>query len=435
MALNYIVPQYMKHFECIGSDCEYTCCSGWSITVNQAKYKTIKKLMDSSKAQREKFRASFQRIRKPLSSENDYAMLALTDERRCSQLNEDNLCNLYCDFGEATLPYTCATYPRTINYMVGERVELSASLSCPEAARLCLFKDDAMSLTNSDDSILPSKKISPFRTLHPEQHTQYSRYLDSVRSFIIEQLGNTSYPLRTRLFMVTYFCEHTKERYHYNSHEDPTNALAELIDQLSASSMQDALHDQFSQLEIPQQIGLLLVSIISIHPAEGHQNDDYRNLLTRITQHHLPETADTLVLDQEEQQQQLWQIYGQRKAVLEQHFTDTLDLAFTNYCANYWFKEWYTSEKDLTVHQRKLLIRVALLRFLIYCHPSLDTIVHKNEAPSTEEQQQLEKVIIEVVTMTSRALDHNRSSIQNIEDRLNEFNMNSLAHIMLLIDV
>ena len=34
-----ISPQYLGNFTCIGSDCEDTCCSGWTVSVNKSAFK------------------------------------------------------------------------------------------------------------------------------------------------------------------------------------------------------------------------------------------------------------------------------------------------------------------------------------------------------------------------------------------------------------
>ncbi len=30
-----LIPEYMKEFQCIGSECEDTCCAGWRVSVDK----------------------------------------------------------------------------------------------------------------------------------------------------------------------------------------------------------------------------------------------------------------------------------------------------------------------------------------------------------------------------------------------------------------
>ena len=57
--------------------------------------------------------------------------------RRCTFLNEENLCDLYKALGPDALCETCRMYPRHVEEYEGLR-ELSLSLSCPEAAKIIL---------------------------------------------------------------------------------------------------------------------------------------------------------------------------------------------------------------------------------------------------------------------------------------------------------
>ena len=45
--LKALVPQYLKDFTCIGSNCEETCCKNWKITVDKETYKKYKRLKNT----------------------------------------------------------------------------------------------------------------------------------------------------------------------------------------------------------------------------------------------------------------------------------------------------------------------------------------------------------------------------------------------------
>jgi lysine-N-methylase len=46
-ARKFIVPGYMKYFNCIGSACEDSCCIGWNVDIDQQTYLKYKKIRDA----------------------------------------------------------------------------------------------------------------------------------------------------------------------------------------------------------------------------------------------------------------------------------------------------------------------------------------------------------------------------------------------------
>lgn len=125
----YTVPDYYKEFRCIADKCEDTCCAGWQIVIDKkslARYWQVKG--DFRKRMRRSVRWSDGTFRR-------------VEDRRCTFLNEDNLCDLYCALGEGSLCRTCRLYPRHIEEFEGVR-EISLSLSCPEVARILLGKKE-----------------------------------------------------------------------------------------------------------------------------------------------------------------------------------------------------------------------------------------------------------------------------------------------------
>ena len=67
-----------------------------------------------------------------------------------------------------------------------------------------------------------------------------------------------------------------------------------------------------------------------------------------------------------------------------------LDQIFENYCKQFWVREWYVDSVDLYTQLQQLLVRVAVLRFLLVSHPSED----------------LEKAAVEVVYSMTRGVEH-----------------------------
>ncbi|MDR8525909.1 flagellin lysine-N-methylase [Shewanella fidelis] len=131
-------PQFVTQFSCIGGDCEDSCCYGWNIHIDKQSYK-------KTLAHNELKEIAKTALKKVKKSDGVWATAVLNDNGACGFLDTNNLCQIHAKAGESLLSDTCKTYPRMAHMRGGDRYE-SLSLSCPEAARNILFRDDAFSL-------------------------------------------------------------------------------------------------------------------------------------------------------------------------------------------------------------------------------------------------------------------------------------------------
>ena len=193
-------PRYVSGFRCTGADCEDTCCYGWRVSIDEETYEKYQHCPDSD------LRSSLNKlitIDTSSRGKNDYASLNLS-KSGCAFLSE-RLCSIQTKLGESYLPKTCATYPRVLN-LVGDVLETTLDLSCPEAARLALSSRSAMdllkvpadcSIERLEGMILPEKDGAVLS--HPA--------FTEIRAFVISLLQNRAYPLWQRLQILGYFCE------------------------------------------------------------------------------------------------------------------------------------------------------------------------------------------------------------------------------------
>lgn len=137
--MHYRKPQYYKNFQCIAGRCPDTCCAGWQIVIDEEsleKYSNIKSDFGT----------------RLLNSIDWYQGTFEQYNRRCSFLNEKNLCDIYQELGPEALCQTCRQYPRHVEEFEDLR-EYSLSLSCPEAARIMLSAKEKTEFEETEDLV------------------------------------------------------------------------------------------------------------------------------------------------------------------------------------------------------------------------------------------------------------------------------------------
>lgn len=198
--IDLVHPAYADSFRCIGSDCEDTCCKGWTIRLDQATIEKHRRLPASS------LLYSLCDATGSLNPEcTDHfkpatlVQIRMTDAQMCPLLSEDRLCRVQTEYGEEYLPSTCATYPRIVNWNGDEREE-ALTLSCPEAARMVLL--DPTLFTAKPHRIMQPLGKSP----EDGSAGSLQSWFGSIREFVLVLIRNRAYPLWQRLFLLGIFC-------------------------------------------------------------------------------------------------------------------------------------------------------------------------------------------------------------------------------------
>lgn len=183
MKSTVIMPSYMQDFRCIASECEETCCAGWYIAIDEATYKKYKKV---------KVPAMKKRLEKELVVKKGQvggacAAKIKLKNNRCAFLAQDNLCDIYTQLGESYLSETCQMYPRNTN-QIGDRIELSLALSCPEAARQILLGQEPIGFSVGEVDKTPI--VGAHLKINIKEPKHFEDFLLPIRKVILEVLQN-----------------------------------------------------------------------------------------------------------------------------------------------------------------------------------------------------------------------------------------------------
>lgn len=178
------IPDYFDDFHCLAGSCPDTCCGQWEIVVDpeaKARYLSVDGELGN-------------RIRAALTTVDGEDCMVL-ENGRCPLLTEDGLCPIVQQLGEEFLSTTCHTHPR-FTEIYGGLQETMLSVSCPEAARLLLTRQEPLTfLTRSDNTLPEPTDLDPqlFQSLLAGRETAFSI------------LQNRTYPLTDRLALLLCF--------------------------------------------------------------------------------------------------------------------------------------------------------------------------------------------------------------------------------------
>lgn len=135
-----VKPKYFDAFKCVADRCPDTCCAGWDVEIDDASAENYKNETGGLK----------QYFDRHLTTDEDGYIFSL-ENGRCPLLNENNLCRIQLENGEAALCDTCRLFPRYFDDY-GEIRETGLGLGCPEAARILLSPETDVSLDRTVES-------------------------------------------------------------------------------------------------------------------------------------------------------------------------------------------------------------------------------------------------------------------------------------------
>ncbi len=192
----FVQPEYVKKFHCIADLCEDTCCSGWTIYVDKNAYdkcKEIKEIETQDKINRSIF----------INDENsikNYAFIKFDNKGLCPLLNPKGFCTLHLNYGEEYLGEVCNLYPRNIRKLNNSYIQV-LSLSCIEAARLCLLSRNGINF-----EVVNFEHQDKFDSFVPLNTDNYeNQEFINILMYIIGVLQNDSMDFSKRLVILGYF--------------------------------------------------------------------------------------------------------------------------------------------------------------------------------------------------------------------------------------
>ena len=412
MATRVQVPNYLARFRCIGGACEDNCCHGWTVIFDQDTHNDLERRMAPDNA--EQFRENVRLCDDP--TDRAYSQIVMRPDGTCPFITADGLCSVQAQHGEEALSYTCAVFPRSL-VRLGGHAEATASLGCPEVARLCLLATDGTDLTDMPASALPRCEgpINALDTTNP-----YSARFFEARATVLELLSDCAYPLSSRLFFVAWFANHMNAEFRRNGTADGDALFRQAQQLVTDGAPRQQLHQMTRQLAVTPDVPVAVIHTVLTRLTETGIHELLRALLgSALDGYRQPGASAAADLSV----QGIAARYAQRRDACQTRFGERLELVFGNYCRDYWLHDSYLQSESLLEHTLGLLTRLVILRFILFSQPELDDVLE------SDTQDALDRLIIRVTYGFTRGIGHSTTFLKIFRDIVSEQNLDSLAHL------
>ncbi len=406
----------MARFRCLGGDCEDTCCAAWDIPISPEDHQRLTAAVGPA--------ADDMLKRIPDGRGGSLVVLAKREsDGTCTQLDPAGLCSLHARLGEQVLPEICCAYPRFIG-RVADRLELTGRMSCPEVVRQCLLGDAHEVLVAATPE--PFGRFKVRFEVTPDDEVPYLTPFVHVRNALLAACADPSVPVGSRLYAIAAFGERVQPFFHRAATE---HAPERLVGELAALRNTGVIAELHAQLTAHPVDGVALTAVMGMIQSRLSAAPAFARVVGTIVRHlgeaaGVPDPGDPWKQLMAIGPQKIWAAHIERRKALSPLQTERLEQYLERYATNYFLQDWYPLSPTLLEHTLQLLLRVALLRYLLLAHPGFTPIA---------EVAALDRAAVEVFYATTRAYDHSESVREALSATLAKRNMLDMTHAAALL--
>lgn len=396
-----LTPEYMNKFQCIGSACEDTCCAGWQVDIDKRTYQKYRSTKHPDL--KGMLKDNVKRNRTSTSNET-YARIAMDSSGSCAMLDGERLCTIQKKLGSEYLSKTCAIYPRVFN-QVDSILEKSATLSCPETARLALLNEEGI-------GFIEVKELDSSRGFTRSNMILKGReeLFWELRIFSIQILQNRRVSIENRLIILGMFYQR--------------------VQTLSLTDRKEQLETIKNEFEKRIKNKAFLVSIENLPKSLKFQINVCKKLMEQrltfqITSQRymdcLLEMVEGLGVNEELEEKAVIKRYKEAYENNYKLFMEKHEYILENYLVNSVFKSLFPYNQATFFEDFVMLvinfsmIKIHLIGMGGY-HNGLDT-----------------EIVVKLIQSYTKTIEHNRDYLQKVEELLKESGYTTMAHMVVLI--
>lgn len=400
-----LIPEYLNDFSCIGSACEDTCCAGWDITVDKKTYQAYRKIRQPEMA--EKLQKYVKRNRKQ-NDDSDYAKFILDENKNCHMMSEDGLCNIHKELGEEFLCNTCAVYPRYLT-RVDNVTEKSLTLSCPEAARVVLLREEGIGFIETEEP-----KNTRGLMNNEIRLEKYPHFWD-LRIFIIQLMQSRQQSIEIRLIVLGLFLQKFEQLKPNELEQELPSVMQDYLNRLDNEEFIESLKNIKGNLNF--QVNLAR-ELIRYRMSDGVTWEKYVVILQQLIEGlELEEDDNNEIKDMETTIAKYQESYSN----LYKAFMKDNEYMLENYVVNYVFKNLFPYDyNSLFESYMMLVIHFTLIKLHLI-------------GMAAKQQQLTQEMVIECVQQLAKIVEHNPSYLQGVHEGMETSGYNSMGHMFVMI--
>ena len=337
---------------------------------------------------------------------DEHAWLRRDPDGTCVCLDADHLCRLQKDFGDDVLSDTCAVYPRMLVRTPGG-LELFGSLSCPEAARLCLTGEGALDLVEIPADQIPRLSGTRFGAALRSADTDPQRETrEMIRAFALDALADESFPFETRLCWMVHMADRL-EPLLSPAHDGPGPAGPEIIGeelrQLAALAERSAIHAWRLRKAIPAAPAIGLLLSVQQTLSDGTQSARLARTVRAGFEALGGGDCETMAV-----------AYQARRERLSAHFGEEVDRYLMRYSAYTWLTDFGGQPARLGSYVLRWLSRLGHLRLLLVGHPQVTPLLEptsgsdggSGKVDRASARKTLESVVCAMTQLLVKEIEH-----------------------------
>lgn len=397
-------PLYLKDFKCVGGSCKDNCCGHWHIYIDK---KTFEKYENIQDGEMKKFVNENIFVREKCNTmKTDYGQIRLGHDKICPFLDKSNYCSLQAKLGEEYLSNVCAVFPRVIN-KINDFYEMSLDVSCIEAAKVLLLKEEGITFEEEEISI--GKHFFTFNidTNSEEVKDTNYKYIKEIREKSIKIIKNRNYGLSERLYMLGSFLEHVRMELCYNYHN-----VKEFIDKYNKSSFRNEFkrnnENYMLQLSFYRQI------LERFNEDDEYYSDFFKLKMKEVLFGFRFHEGESLIENSE--------LFIRAYDFCEEHIFKRYSYIFENYLVNHMFKEFFPfSENDIVFDGYvMMLVRFSYIKFIL-----IGQYIYNGEISKGN--------IVRLIQALSKEIEHSEEHLKNILLYLKEYELDNKRFAEILL--
>jgi lysine-N-methylase len=349
------------------------------------------------------------------------SMMPLDESGACPMLESSGRCELHRRYGEAALSTACSVFPRTA-LKVGEQVEVSGSLACPELARLTLLSEDGVDQAESPTAVLPRDYIGKAISDGDEAAQPYAANFGVVRAALRALFASRGFPLSSRLLFAGHLAAQVDEFFHARTTSFAgkkqlfaQRRLAAEIALAQDTALRNQLHGDLLRLRGNDEA--VLGTILSL-------------LRQRLRLPHPPRYAAALgVLTSAEAL--CAGSLRDRHAFLAARWPGTLDRLLARYAQHYLLRSPYTDAPDLLTYLGRLALSLGAIKTMVLASPVVDRLVIEPGAED-DDGKALAELVAETVQIFTKAISHQASFLSVFHEAFESGQGTAFGRLVLL---